>query len=137
MLDLLHTLPMHPLKPHPVCLNRGFRSDLAWWRIFFKQWNGISFLTPPAHLPILQLASYASGTWGCGALHGSCWFQVQWDQRAAAQQIMAKELIPVVLACAVWRPKWHSHRIQCLCDNQAVVAALYSSTCRNSHRMHL
>ena len=47
MLDLLHTLPMHPLKPHPVHLNREFRLDLAWWCIFFEQWNGISFLAPP------------------------------------------------------------------------------------------
>ena len=137
MLDLLHTLPMHPLKPHPVRLNREFRSDLAWWGIFVEQWNGISFLTPPAHLPILQLASDASGTWGCGALHGSGWFQVQWDQQAAALQIMEKELIPIVLACAVWGPQWHKHRVRCLCDNQAVVAALYSRTCRNSHCMHL
>ena len=59
MLDLLHTVPMHPLRPHPIRLNRGFRSDLAWWRLFVERWNGISFLAPPAHLPILQLASDA------------------------------------------------------------------------------
>ena len=137
MLDLLQTMPMHPLKPHPVRLNRGFRLDLAWWRIFIERWNGISFLAPPAHLPILQLASDASGTWGCGAWHGSCWFQVQWDQRAAALQIMVKELIPIVLACEVWGPRWHKHCVRCLCDNKAAVAALYSRTCRNSHCMHL
>ena len=102
MLDLLHTVPMHPLRPHPVRLNRGFRSDLAWWRIFIERCNGISFLAPPAHLPTLQLVSDASGMWGCGVWHGSRWFQVQWDQRAAVLQIMVKELIPIVLAGAVW-----------------------------------
>ena len=137
MLDLLHTVPMHPLKPHPIRLNRGFRADLAWWCLFVSYWNGVSFLAPPAHLPTLQLASDASGTWGCGAWHRSHWFQVQWDQRAESLQIMAKELIPIVLACAVWSPQWQNHRIQCLCDNQAVVAALYSRTCRESHCMHL
>ena len=26
---------------HPIRLNQGFRSDLAWWHLFLKQWNGI------------------------------------------------------------------------------------------------
>ena len=106
MLDLLHTVPMHPFNPHPIRLNRGFRADLAWWCLFVSHWNGVSFLAPPAHLPTLQLASDASGTWGCGAWHRSHWFQVQWDQRAESLRIMAKELIPIVLACAVWSPQW-------------------------------
>ena len=92
MLDFLHTVLMHPLKPHPIRLNRGFRSDLAWWRLFVSYWNEVSFLAPPAHLPTLQLASDASGTWGCGAWHRSHWFQVQWDQRTESLQIMAKLL---------------------------------------------
>ena len=62
---------------------------------------------------------------------------MQWDQRVVALQIMVKELIPIVLACAVWGPQWYHHRVRCLCDNQAVVAALYSRTCRDSHCMHL
>ena len=41
MLDLLHRVPMHPLKPHPVHLNRKFRSDLDWWRIFAAAWNSV------------------------------------------------------------------------------------------------
>ena len=128
---------MHPLRQHPICLNRGFRLDLAWWRLFIECWNGISFLPPAAYLPTLQLASDALGTWGCGAWHGSHWFQVQWDQRAVALQIMAKELIPIVLACAVWGPQWHSHCVRCLCNNQAVVAALYACTCKASHCRHM
>ena len=137
MLDLLHTVPMHPLRPHPIRLNRAFRSDLAWWRLFVESWNGVSFLTPPPQLPALQLASDASGSWGCGAWHGSRWFQIQWDQRSYSLQIMTKELLPIVLACATWGPGWHNHRVRCLCDNQAVVAAIRSRTCRESHCMHL
>ena len=106
MLDLFHTVPMHPLKLHPIHLNRGFRSDLTWWCLFVSCWNGVSFLAPPAHLPTLQSASDTSGTWDCGAWHRSHWFQVQWDQREESLQIMAKELIPIVLACAVWGPQW-------------------------------
>ena len=44
MLYLLHGVLMHPLRPHPIRLNRAFRSDLAWWKLFASEWNGVSFL---------------------------------------------------------------------------------------------
>ena len=66
---------------------RPFRFDLMWWRTFVEDWNGISFLPPPTHLPQLQMASDASGSWGYGAWH---WFQLQWDERSADLPIMVK-----------------------------------------------
>ena len=32
-------------------LNKGFRSDLYWWRTFLSEWNGVSLLHPsyPRH----------------------------------------------------------------------------------------
>ena len=54
-------VPMHALRPHPIRLNREFRADLAWWRLFTPSWNGISFLPPPCHLPTLELTTDASG----------------------------------------------------------------------------
>ena len=77
MLDLLHAVPSHSTGPHPIWLNRDFRSDLMWWRTFVVSWNGISFLPPPSYLPRLQMASDASGSWGCGAWYGHSWFQLQ------------------------------------------------------------
>ena len=29
---------------HPTCLNRSFRSDIAWWSVFLEHWNGVSML---------------------------------------------------------------------------------------------
>ena len=75
------------VRLHPIRLNRAFRSDLMWWRTFVEDWNGISFLPPPTHLPQLQMASDA---WGCGAWHGCNWFQLQWDERSADLLIMVK-----------------------------------------------
>ena len=49
--DLLHGVPMHPLCQHPIWLNRAFRSDLAWWRLFAAEWNGVSFPPPPPPPP--------------------------------------------------------------------------------------
>ena len=139
MLDLLHGVPMHPLCPHPIRLNRAFRSDLAWWRLFAAEWNGVSFLPPIIRLPRQQLASDASGSWGCGAYYGSHWFQLCWDRRSEGLPIMAKELLPIVLACTVWGQEWaRSYMyVSCLCDNQAVVACLRSRTSRDGHCMHI
>ena len=137
MLDLLHAVPLDPMHPHPIRLNREFRSDLMWWCTFVARWNGISFLPPPSHLPHLQMASDASGSWGCGAWYGMNWFQLQWDGRSSALPIMVKELLPVVLACAVWGQTWDRHQVTALCDNQAVVACLRSRTSRVPHVMHM
>ena len=137
MLDLLHGVPMHPTRPHPIRLNRAFRSDLMWWRTFVTDWNGVSFLPPPPCLPRLQMMSDASGSWGCGAWHGRQWFQLQWDERSTGLSIMVKELLPIVLAGAVWGSKWNGHCVICHCDNQAVVASLRSRTSRESHIMHM
>ena len=68
MLDLLKG-NRHPLRPHPIRLNRSFRSDLTWWRLFAARWNGVSCLPPSSNLPRLQMASDASGSWG--AEHGT------------------------------------------------------------------
>ena len=46
-----------------IRLNKGFWSDLAWWRAFIQGWTGISFLHPPAHLPQFHLYSNASESW--------------------------------------------------------------------------
>ena len=137
MLDLLKGVPMHPLCPHPIRLNRSFRSDLAWWRLFAAEWNGVSFLTPTVRLPRQQLASDASGSWGCGAYYDSHWFQLRWDQRSEGLPIMVKELLPIVLACTVWGQQWARSCVCCLCDNQAVVACLRSRTSRDKHCMHM
>ena len=134
MLDLLHAVPIS--QAH-IRLNAGFRADLAWWNEFLSQWNGISFLPPPSHLPITAITSDASGSWGCGAWFGNSWFQVQWDARAQSLLIAEKELLPIVLACAAWGHLWRGSQVLCRCDNQVVVACLRSRTSKVKGIMHL
>ena len=127
---------MHRLHPHPIRLNREFRSDLVWWCLFVQEWNGVSFLPPPPQLTVKEMASDASGSWGCGAWHDNKWFQPQWDVTSQEMAITAKELLPIVVACALWGPSWTDRCIRCHCDNQAVVACLRSRTI-HSHCMHM
>ena len=137
MIDLLHSVHRHPNDKTPIRLNRGFRSDLAWWQAFMVHWNGISFLPPPSHLPVIELTTDASGSWGAGAWHQSMWFQLQWDHRAHTLSIAAKELIPIILACHTWGHAWYNRQVICRCDNQVVVACLRSRTSRDEGLMHL
>lgn len=116
MIDLLHSTHRHP---GTLRLNTGFRADLAWWREFVHKWNGTSFLPPPNHLPVVEVTTDASGSWGCGAWQGQSWFQVQWDSRSQDLPITCKELIPIMLACATWGNEWQGHKVICHCDNQS------------------
>ena len=83
--------------------------------------------------------SDASGSWGCGAHWESEWFQLPWDQVTEMRQmnIATQELLPVVMAAAVWGRQWSGLCIQCQSDNQAVVSVLTSRSCRDKDLMHL
>ena len=74
---------------------------------------------------------------GDSAWHDNAWFQLRWDNRSQALPIAEKELIPIVLALAVWGKAWAGHQIICHCDNQVVVACLKSRTSRSKGVMHL
>ena len=91
----------------------------------------------PRHGISASEASDASGSWGCGAWYGRRWFQLQWDPVSSPLSIMEKELLPIVLACAIWGPSWRAHYVTVHCDNQAVVACLRSRTSRDAHIMHM
>ena len=58
-------------------------------------WNRVSMkLTSSSESPGVDLWSDASGSWGCGAVWGPDWFQVEWSQWPEAS-IAAKELLRV------------------------------------------
>ena len=66
----------------------------------------------------------ASGSWGCGAFCGEDWFQLQWPESLQDYQITVKELIPIVLAAAVWGKDWLGKNVMAYCDNSAVVPSV-------------
>ena len=126
-------------KPdHHVRLNAGFRSDLAWWQMFLEDWNGVSMLSSlGVREPDEAVTSDASGHWGCGAYWRSDWFQLAWEDPSQRENIATQELVPIVVAAAIWGRHWHGLHIQCDSDNQAVVAVLSSRTSKNQEIMHL
>ena len=77
------------------------------------------------------------GPGGCAAFSGSEWFQFEWSSSTAAYQITVKELLPIVMAMAIWGPQWHNKSILSRCDNEAVVCILNTGTSKDPTVMGL
>ena len=133
MIDLLR-IPRR--SHHHVRLNKHFRADLQWWRVFSSHWNGVAVF-PPRAPPDFDVTSDASGQWGCGAWSQNSWFQFQWPETASQHHISFLELFAVLLACAVWGDRWRGSRVRCRCDNQAAVCTIASRSSRDPTMMHL
>ena len=102
------------------------------------RWNGISMLwNLQRQSADLSVFSDASGTWGCGAFYAAKWFSLKWCSRLQPLPIATKELIPIVLAAAIWGSHWSGKIVLFRVDNMAVVEAINASFCKDAHLMHL
>ena len=106
-------------------LNQEACSDLAWWRHFVEHWNGVSLLQLSQALTAsANVFIDDSGRISCGAVWGNLWLQGIWPPAWDNVVIMVKELVPVVLACALWGKHWAGQLVHFHVDNMSVVAAL-------------
>ncbi len=79
-------------------------ADVRWWSLFASHWNGTSLLTRfDKANPQLSVTADASGKWGCGACK---WIQFEWPTTMAASHISIREMIPIVMAAALWGRDW-------------------------------
>ena len=84
-----------------------------------------------------MVTSDASGRRGCGAFCNTQWFLLEWPESLPNYHITVKELIPVVIAAAIWGAKWaHSH-VRARSDNSAIVAIISGGYSRDADVMHL
>ena len=121
---------------HHLRLSADFRSDLHWWATFLPKWNGKSMIHQPD--PAHSITANASGSWGCGAFGSNgAWFQVQWPESWARYHIASKEMVPVVIAVALWGAAWQSSSVLVCSDNIAVVCAISSGAAKDPLLMHL
>ena len=120
-------------------MNTGFRSDLSWWHTFIAQWNGVSLLCYSNHPTTYHysIQTDASGSWGCGAFFQGQWIQSKWDQHWASIGIMAKELVPTLLATAIWGPRLSRSTVLFQCDHFSVVSAIHIGSAKELTVMHL
>ena len=59
------------------------------------------------------------------------------EPRLCHLSIAVKELIPVVLAAALFGHQWAGKVVQFVVDNKAVVDVLNATFCSDTHMMHL
>ena len=119
MIDIsITTTELH----HHIRLNKGFRSDLEWWPMFLEEWNGVQMMSSLGRgAPDMVVTSDASG-WGCGAFLSTWkWFQCSWPPVWACIHITVKELVPVVMACALWGEELCGKTVECRTDNAAII----------------
>ena len=113
---MINLMKVAKLPSHHVRLTSDFKSDLQWWVSFLPGWNGRSILPQPD--PSHMVTSDASGTWGCGAVSDSGeFFQVPWPESWVYVNIAVKEMVPIVIAVAIWGQKWAEHTLLVRSDN--------------------
>ena len=124
-------------QPHNhVRLTTEFRSDLQWWASFLPLWNGCSILSAPE--PGHVLTTDVSARWGRGAVtERGEYFQLKWPDSWAKVNIAVKELVPVVIAVAIWGEQWAGGTVLVRSDNMGVVHALATGTARDIRLVHL
>lgn len=123
---------------HFIRLNAEARADLEWWYQFIVPWNGVSMLsTLTMQSPVASIYTDASGRWGCGAVCQTDWFQLEWDSKAGQHHISTKELIPIVIAAAIWGHQFRGKALHILSDNAAAVAAINNQTSSIKEMAHL
>ena len=120
-----------------IRLNAGFLSDIKWWCQFLPGRNGKSILPPAPATPHATITSDASGNRGCSAFSGSNWFQIRWPSSWKQIDITAKELLPIIMALAIWGKHWLGRTVLIRTNNMAVVHILNSGSARNKDVMHL
>ena len=102
-------------------------------------WNGLSlmWLHSTTLLFDASIQTDVSGSWGCGAYFNGKWLQLQWSPDWLSSNIMAKEILPIMLSCTVWGPDLSRKLVGFQCDNSSVVAALTKGSAKELTAMHL
>ena len=120
-------------------LSKEFRSDLYWWHLLIHHWNGLSLLHQPGDAELLSYCIHTdtSGTWRCGAIIGKHPLQWPWSEEWSTMGIMAKELAPIVLCCAIWGPILAKCHVLFQCDNNSLVSAINKGSSKDPVVMRL
>ena len=95
--------------------------------ISLLEWGIVSLISQAVcqkwDVEIHHVTSDALGGWGCAAVIRSKLLQLRWPP-AFHNHITTKELVPIVLAAALWGREWTAKTVMACCNNAAVVVVL-------------
>ena len=137
LLDTAHTVKH---AHHRVTLTAETKRDLDWWLTFLPTWNGVAPMLHPTWTPPsdLRLATDSSLIGYGGTCLGE-WFAEVWPSQTLAWSTSMTwlEIIPILVACAVWGPSWRGRRVTFHCDNSGVVGACSKGWSRDPRLMSI
>ena len=114
-----------------VHLTDDCRKDLLWWRMFLKEYNGISMiendkaieltLHQQLDMPFAVCAGDAT-LCGGGAWHGTSYWSRHFPVLLCDTKIPVhvKEFLVVIVSARLWGSSWSGKVIQVFCDNDPV-----------------
>lgn len=135
----------HVPRSHRWCVSAEIRDDIAWWRDFLPQWNGISLLYERQWLdaPRIEFFTDSCGT-GYGAIYGNEWFAGTWSDewldaawRKSGLSMPFLELFTTVAAALTWGHKWAGKKITFRTDAEASMYAINGKTAKDAGMAHL
>ena len=141
-------------EPHfMVRLNRGFREDLEWWRVFSASFNGRARILGKfaAHVATYSDAS----NFGYGAMHGADWVAGAFgevadgrmsqvfpehhlapDRCCSNAHINLREMWAAFAAALRWGEQWGDCSVTMVTDSTTVMAALNTGRSGSPEIMH-
>ena len=116
---------------HHIRLNIAAQLDIYWLSTFVQLWNGVSLLRELGKEEIDHyITTDTSGQVGCGGLWHNRWFQIRWtaeyritENLPLQDSIMLLELLPLMIAVAVWGPESRNSVVVFQCDNEGAILA--------------
>jgi len=130
---------------HKVRVTKGMREDISMWKLFLTEYNGVSLMLKNGWSSSgdLQLFTDSAGhsKFGCGVYFNGAWTFLQWPEKWAESEILSDitylEMVPIALACCLWKERFCSLRINFNSDNMAVVQILNSKSSKSDRVMSL
>ena len=113
---------------HYVRLNKECLLDIAMWRRFLTEWNGVALFLDGEVIKVVDFTLYtdAAATVGYGGFFRNRWFQGRWPAELMLKDnehlsMAFLELYPIVVSAILWGSEWKGKKIIFYCDNEATV----------------
>ena len=134
LLDLSCTVS--GLSASPTITDEAHR-DTQWWLTFASTWNGKSVFHDLewTRSPDLDLYTDVSDI-GFGGYFQGRWFLESWPAEFVREPIMVRELVPIIVACALWGESWKGKKLRVHCDNLPMVMAWEKGYRKNKLAIH-
>ena len=121
-----------------IYVTKGMRADLAVWRSFLINFNGIEIMQElflegrrTTHITTDSSKLGYGGTFGTRFIMGK--FPLRWQE----YDIQALEMYPIFAIIGMIGGQLQHHRLVIHCDNEAVVHAINNQTCKQRTVMHM